>query len=97
VIVYIRWLVLSFASLTILEKVLGGVVIWQCQIMHTAVAKLLCCVVDIKDSFYVVTWAYYCRKGLNYPFLCTVPCKTCKRLIGCRGVDKGKKCTYKSL
>lgn len=32
---------------------------------------------------------------LNCPFPSTVPCKTCKRLTNCRGVDKGKKCTYK--
>ena len=26
------------------------------------------CVVDIEDSFYVVTWAYYCRKGCQSHF-----------------------------
>ncbi|KAK7012668.1 hypothetical protein R3P38DRAFT_3323885 [Favolaschia claudopus] len=30
----------------------------------------------------------------NCPIVCTVPCKTCNRLTGCRGVDDGKACTY---
>src|ERR1700674_813659 len=25
---------------------------------------------------------------------CLIPCKICKRLAGCRGVDGGKKCTW---
>ena len=30
---------------------------------------------------------------LRCPEPCTVPCKTCGRTEGCRGVDKGRKCT----
>jgi hypothetical protein len=30
---------------------------------------------------------------LNCPIECTVPCIKCGRTTGCRGVDKGKKCT----
>jgi hypothetical protein len=30
---------------------------------------------------------------LNCPIECTVPCAKCARTTGCRGVDKGKKCT----
>ena len=31
---------------------------------------------------------------LNCKVPCTVPCKTCKQVSGCHGVDGGKKCTY---
>jgi hypothetical protein len=31
---------------------------------------------------------------LKCPEPCAVPCKTCLRTEGCRGVDKGRKCTY---
>jgi hypothetical protein len=31
---------------------------------------------------------------LKCPEPCTVPCKTCLLTEGCRGVDKGRKCTY---
>lgn len=31
---------------------------------------------------------------LNCNMPCTVPCKKCNQLSGCRGVDGGKKCTY---
>jgi hypothetical protein len=31
---------------------------------------------------------------LKCPLPCEVPCKTCGRVEGCRGVDKGRKCSY---
>jgi len=33
---------------------------------------------------------------LNCSTPCTVPCKICKQLTGCRGVDGGRTCTYQS-
>ena len=31
---------------------------------------------------------------LKCPYRCMVPCKSCHRTTGCRGVDGGKKCTW---
>jgi hypothetical protein len=31
---------------------------------------------------------------LSCPVPCTVPCKVCNQLSGCRGVDGGRRCTY---
>jgi hypothetical protein len=33
---------------------------------------------------------------LNCKEPCTVPCKACKQLSGCRGVDGGRICTYET-
>jgi hypothetical protein len=38
-------------------------------------------------------WPYITYDILSGPEVCTVPCKRCGQVSGCRGVDNGKKCT----